>query len=172
MEIKKRLTAFILHRGQRHVLQCKFNHWHCAPHHSTCNEKVREDSGYVTDRCTIAFRKSDTVWNYILRFANRSITAGIRLVPCYILCDWVYRVNFNSSSLRSIQFVDMASNAEPVFVPEIGPDGIVRESPMISYTEKVLSLVLSYYLIVCAMIVLRWSVRNLIFPFFFPNRFR
>lgn len=31
------------------------------------------------------------------------------------------------------------SNPDPVMLPEIGPDGIARESPVIAYTEKVFS---------------------------------
>lgn len=34
------------------------------------------------------------------------------------------------------------SNPNPVMLPEIGPDGIARESPVIAYTEKVFSLIL------------------------------
>lgn len=30
-----------------------------------------------------------------------------------------------------------STNARPVLMPEIGPDGIAQESPIISYTEKV-----------------------------------
>ncbi|CAI0404137.1 unnamed protein product, partial [Linum tenue] len=37
----------------------------------------------------------------------------------------------------------MASNPSPE--PEIGPDGLARESPIIAYTEKVMSLSLSRY---------------------------
>lgn len=32
----------------------------------------------------------------------------------------------------------MASNPNPSFVPEIGPDGIAKESPVIAYTEKII----------------------------------
>lgn len=35
---------------------------------------------------------------------------------------------------------------KPVLLPEIGPDGIARESPVIAYTEKVFLLFLWFYL--------------------------
>lgn len=31
----------------------------------------------------------------------------------------------------------MANNVNPSLAPEIGPDGLVREAPVIAYTEKV-----------------------------------
>lgn len=58
----------------------------------------------------------------------------------------VYAHPINSYSLRSDRL--MAANAEtgagtgtnvrPVLLPEIGPDGIAQESPIISYTEKII----------------------------------
>lgn len=43
--------------------------------------------------------------------------------------------NSNSSSNPSLS--PNADNARTMFLPEIGPDGIPRESPVIAYTEKV-----------------------------------
>jgi len=57
----------------------------------------------------------------------------------------------------------MGSN--PAFVLEIGPDGIPKESPVISYTEQVLSLSIysSFFFS---------SISHTLVPFFSDNRSR
>jgi len=79
---------------------------------------------------------SDTVqpsWSRCLEITNLKTAALAAAHDEVVECEWLDS--------------KMASN--PSLLPEIGPDGLAKEAPVISYTEKVLSVAVFVWLCHC-----------------------